>query len=62
MALTKCKDCGQEISKKAKACPACGAPVGKTGRLDSSCGGNLGSCLGLIILAVGIVILISIFA
>ncbi len=28
MALKKCKDCGQEISKKAKACPKCGAPQG----------------------------------
>ncbi len=29
MALTKCKDCKAEISKKAKACPQCGAPVKK---------------------------------
>jgi len=26
MALTKCKECGAEISRKAKACPQCGAP------------------------------------
>jgi len=27
MGLTKCKECGGEVSKKAKACPKCGAPV-----------------------------------
>lgn len=29
MALVKCKECGNQISKSAKACPACGAPVKK---------------------------------
>jgi len=24
--LTKCKDCGREMSKRAKVCPGCGAP------------------------------------
>lgn len=28
MALKKCKECGTEISKKAKTCPNCGAPNG----------------------------------
>ena len=28
MAMTTCKDCGNEISKKAKSCPSCGAPRG----------------------------------
>ncbi|WP_020586341.1 zinc ribbon domain-containing protein [Desulfobacter curvatus] len=28
MALVKCKECGAEISKKAKTCPKCGAPQG----------------------------------
>ena len=27
MALTKCKECGKEVSTKAKECPGCGAPV-----------------------------------
>lgn len=27
MALKKCKECGKEISTKAKTCPGCGAPV-----------------------------------
>ncbi len=29
MALTKCKGCGEEISKKAEKCPKCGAPQKK---------------------------------
>lgn len=29
MALTKCKECGHELSKKARQCPSCGAPVKK---------------------------------
>ena len=28
--LTKCKGCGEEISKKAKSCPKCGEPIKKT--------------------------------
>ena len=27
MAMTKCKECGNAISKKAKKCPHCGAPI-----------------------------------
>lgn len=27
MALKKCKECGKDVSKNAKACPNCGAPV-----------------------------------
>lgn len=29
MAMVKCKECGKEISNKAKACPSCGAKVKK---------------------------------
>lgn len=29
MALTKCTECGEEISKKAEKCPKCGAPTKK---------------------------------
>ena len=29
MALIKCKECGNSVSEKAKACPSCGAPVKK---------------------------------
>ena len=28
MALRKCKECGTQVSTKAKTCPSCGAPVG----------------------------------
>jgi len=30
MALIKCKDCSNEISDSAEACPKCGAPVPRT--------------------------------
>ena len=30
MALVQCKDCGNEVSDSAAACPKCGAPVPKT--------------------------------
>lgn len=33
MAMTKCKECGNEISTKADACPKCGAKRPKTGCL-----------------------------
>lgn len=29
MAMVKCKECGKEISSKAKSCPSCGAPPAK---------------------------------
>lgn len=32
MALEKCKDCGGQISKSAKACPHCGKPIRRTSR------------------------------
>lgn len=35
MALTKCKECGNKVSTKAKACPDCGAPIKK----KVGCGG-----------------------
>ncbi|WP_420492355.1 zinc-ribbon domain-containing protein [Pseudomonas aeruginosa] len=30
MALIKCKECGAQVSNKAKACPSCGAKVPKS--------------------------------
>lgn len=30
MAITKCKECGANVSTSAKACPSCGAPVKRT--------------------------------
>ena len=32
MALIKCRDCGGEVSKKAKACRRCGRPVRNAAR------------------------------
>ena len=29
MAMINCKECGQEVSNKATACPNCGAPIKK---------------------------------
>lgn len=34
MGLVRCKECGQSVSSKAKACPQCGAPVPKLGCLS----------------------------
>ena len=42
MALTKCHECGQDVSTQAKACPTCGAPAKKPS----------GARLGLFLLAV----------
>ena len=52
MALTKCKECGKEVSKKAEACPHCGA------RLSAKQYG----CGTLIVLGVLVLILIGIFS
>jgi hypothetical protein len=38
MALTKCKECGNEVSEKAAACPKCGAPVKSPPRQTLGCG------------------------
>ena len=48
MALKKCKECGNEVSTKAKKCPNCGAPV----KASSSVG-----CLTII----GVIFLIGLF-
>ena len=43
MALTKCRECGQEISSEAVSCPHCGAPKPqKNSRLEGSCQTILG--------------------
>ena len=44
MALVKCKECGQQVSRKAAACPACGAP---TKRESIGCGGAVVIVVGL---------------
>jgi hypothetical protein len=50
MALTKCHECGQDVSTQAKACTGCGAPVKEPS----------GACLWLFLVAVtGILVLIG---
>lgn len=49
MALQKCKECGNEISKSAAACPKCGAKVKKTGCLTKIVAGVL------ILFAIGVI-------
>lgn len=40
MSLIKCKECGREISDKARSCPNCGCPIEK-GLVCSECGSSL---------------------
>lgn len=49
MALIKCKECGNEISTKAEACPKCGAKVAQ----NAGCGTVFGAIfLGVILIVV----------
>lgn len=48
MALIKCKECGNEVSKKAKTCPKCGAPVKQS------------SSLGVVLLVGGVLIFLAV--
>lgn len=52
MAMTKCKECGNDVSDKAEACPNCGVKVPKKAGLIIKLGGGF----------VAIVFLIAIFA
>lgn len=54
MALKKCKECGNQVSTKADACPNCGARLkGKSGgcfaELFKLIGGLVGAIVGLVI-------------
>jgi uncharacterized paraquat-inducible protein A len=51
MAMQKCKECGNEVSSKAAACPKCGAPVEKKTSWVAW------GCLTLVILLVGLAII-----
>lgn len=42
MALTKCRECGHQISKSAESCPSCGAKVKRTGLLTKIVAGFFG--------------------
>lgn len=47
MALTKCRECGKEISTEAASCPHCGAPMKTAAPKNSNTGMG---CLGVIVL------------
>jgi hypothetical protein len=49
MALAKCKECGQQVSNKAAACPGCGAPI-KQQKSSLGCGGVF--VIGIVLLFV----------
>lgn len=51
MALKKCKECGKEISSKAKVCPSCGAKNKRRSKL--------GVFLAIILIGIGIIWMIS---
>lgn len=56
MALIKCKECGGEVSSKAKTCPKCGASVGRRG---IGCGTLVGYAVLLLIvipMVIGLII------
>ena len=47
MALKKCKECGEKVSSKAKACPHCGAPLRKEKAKSEPTQYSLGSLIVL---------------
>ncbi len=49
MALTKCRECGKEISTEAVTCPHCGAPTGRQAKRTSGCA---------VVIAVGLLALV----
>ena len=51
MSLKKCKECGNEVSTKAKNCPKCGAPV----KTNVSCLGAIGIII-LVFIVIGIIV------
>lgn len=50
MAMIECKECKQQVSSKAKACPSCGAAVPKKVGCLQSIGAVLGVLFGLMII------------
>lgn len=50
MALTKCKECGKEVSTKAESCPQCGAVIKK----KTGCLGYVGGGF-LVLFAIGVI-------
>lgn len=61
MALGPCRECGKQVSMAAKVCPSCGIeyPAGKPA-IDSGFGANALSCVGCLVTAIVVVIVIMI--
>lgn len=59
MALTKCPDCGSDISTEAPACPKCGRPNSKPKKAASSAGSG---CAAVLLAVIVVGILISVFS
>lgn len=59
MAMTKCKECGKDISDTAKTCPHCGASTSPILDTVSSVGETAGS-LGSLLLLIGIIIIAAV--
>ena len=58
MALTKCKECGNPVSRAAESCPKCGHPIkGKRAGGGSGCSSGCGT---LVLLLIGAPILLAI--
>lgn len=56
MSMTKCKECGKDISTTAKTCPHCGASTSPV--LDAmGSAGEAASSLGHVLLLIGVIII-----
>lgn len=59
MALTRCSECGREVSDKAVACPGCGAPVadlssnGRGRTIETTRSGGKYELLGFVMIVTG---------
>lgn len=59
MALINCKECGQEVSKKAENCPKCGNPINVKSKEGCFLQTLNAGCLFTVIFGLGILALIG---
>lgn len=57
MAMTKCRECGSEISDKAASCPKCGAPLRETDNSNSPLATGI-KVASILMFAVGILLVV----
>lgn len=57
MAMTKCAECGKEISDQAVACPGCGAPV--QGVAPVARAGAKYEATGFVLISIGLVAMLA---